>query len=320
MADPVCSERQKIRAAIVLRRAEGIRQVQVAEDLGVSLACVSKWSHRFEHEGMAGLQDRPGRGRPRSISAQKVEQVIGRASLPPNHGHRWSIRSMAREVGTSPDTVHRIWRANNIRPHLEAAGAGDSNPAPTPKRWDIAGLYLDAPVRALVLCCEHKAGKQIRPTSRAAASSQSLGFAAHNHRRYGTVSMLAAIAYLNSKMPGGAGERQVRTEWLRFLKRVERGVPREMEMHLIADQGALHEEGSIETWLVRHPRFRVHKTWEGCTWIRLVEDFVGELTATPLWEDSFASIEELLADVEGHLAERSLRVDRFTWNVDRCRN
>ena len=98
-------------------RGDVVKQEQVAEQLGVSKACVNKWSQRFEREGLEGLKDRKGRGRPPSIPADKVEQVITRATQPPKPRQRWSVRTMAKEVGISPDSVHRIWRANDIKPH-----------------------------------------------------------------------------------------------------------------------------------------------------------------------------------------------------------
>src|SRR3972149_10947761 len=73
---PKVSKRDSLRAAIVLRRAEGIKQVQVAEELRVSVPCVNKWSQRFDREGLEGLTDAKGRGRPTSIPARKVAQVI----------------------------------------------------------------------------------------------------------------------------------------------------------------------------------------------------------------------------------------------------
>ena len=73
--------RDHLRARIILRRSAGVTQTQVAAELGVSKACVNQWSQRFEREGLAGLQDRPGRGRRSSIAPEKVEQVILRALL-----------------------------------------------------------------------------------------------------------------------------------------------------------------------------------------------------------------------------------------------
>ena len=112
------SKRDSLRATIVLHRANGLKQTQVAEMLGVSAACVNKWSQRFDLLGLAGLKDKAGRGRPRTITDRQIEQVLTRATQPPKPCKRWSVRKMAKEVGISPDSVHRIWRQNDIKPHL----------------------------------------------------------------------------------------------------------------------------------------------------------------------------------------------------------
>ena len=153
---PTVSKRDSLRAAIVLRRVEGMKQVQVAEELGVSVACVNKWSQRFERDGLEGLQDKAGRGRRPSIPTRRVEKVITQATRPPKPRTRWSVRTMAKEVGISPDSVHRIWRANDIKPHLVETFKVSGDKHFEEKFWDVIGLYLDPPERALVLCCDEK--------------------------------------------------------------------------------------------------------------------------------------------------------------------
>ena len=112
------SQRDGLRARIVLRRAEGSREAVVAGALGVSLTTVSTWSRRFELHGLEGLRDRPGRGRKASLAADKVRQVITRVVQPPKGKKKWSTRSMAAAVGISHQSVHRIWKNNDLKPHL----------------------------------------------------------------------------------------------------------------------------------------------------------------------------------------------------------
>ena len=90
---PFGSQRDSLRAAVVLRRAEGLKQV--AAELGVSLACVNKASQRFGRAGLAGLNAAKGRGRPRSLPADKVEKVLTPVTQPPKPRTRWTVRSMA---------------------------------------------------------------------------------------------------------------------------------------------------------------------------------------------------------------------------------
>src|ERR1700694_6223815 len=52
------------RARIILACLEGKEIQQVARELGVSLATVSKWRQRFSLWGMRGLRDQPRPGKP----------------------------------------------------------------------------------------------------------------------------------------------------------------------------------------------------------------------------------------------------------------
>ena len=112
------SRRDALRAEIILLRAEGSKQEDVANNLGVSNACVSKWTGRFIADGLAGLADAPGRGRKPSLPAPKVDAVITRVTQPPKGRTRWSVRSMAKEVGISRHSVHQIWKKNDLKPHI----------------------------------------------------------------------------------------------------------------------------------------------------------------------------------------------------------
>ena len=63
---------------------------------------------------------------------------------------------MAREVGISADSVSRIWRANDLKPHLTETFKVSNDKRFEEKFWDVIGLYLDPPEKALVLCCDEK--------------------------------------------------------------------------------------------------------------------------------------------------------------------
>jgi transposase len=110
--------RERERAEMVLARLDGFSVTAAAEKLGTTPKRVSAWTKRFEREGLAGLEDRPGRGRRPSIPESKVARVITEATRPPKPRTRWSLRTMARHAGVSATSVHRIWSRNDLKPHV----------------------------------------------------------------------------------------------------------------------------------------------------------------------------------------------------------
>lgn len=314
---PSVPQRDSLRAAIVLRRAEGVKQSQVAGELGVSVNCVNKWSQRFEREGLAGLVDRKGRGRRPSIPAHKVAEVITRATQPPKPHTRWTVRTMAKQVGISPDSVHRIWKANNIKPHLVKTFKLSNDPRFGEKFWDVIGLYLDPPERSLVLCCDEKSQCQAleRTQPGLPLGVGEIRTRTHDYKRHGTITLFAALNYLDGKLISRTEKRHTHVEWLRFLKQIDRETPKELDLHLIVDNYGTHKEATVIEWVAKHPRFHLHFTPTSSSWLNLVERFFSELTQEVIAEGSFASVRELINDIENYLAKRNLAPKPYRWKA-----
>ena len=67
------------RARIVLMTAEGIAPVQIASELGVSQPTIRKWRARYVEDGLAGLRNEQRPGRPRTLSDQRVAELLNKA-------------------------------------------------------------------------------------------------------------------------------------------------------------------------------------------------------------------------------------------------
>lgn len=106
------------RARIILCRAAGMKQVDVATEVGVRQSVVSKWDKRFRAHGVEGLSEARRSGRKSSIPEEIRESIITDATRPPAPRKRWSLRTMAKAKKVSPSTVHRLWKSNNLKPHL----------------------------------------------------------------------------------------------------------------------------------------------------------------------------------------------------------
>jgi hypothetical protein len=102
------------------------------------------------------LRTKPRPGRPRRITAAKERAVISATLRKPKVATHWSARRLAKEVGLSSATVHRLWQKYGLQPHRSESFKFSRDPEFEGKLADIVGLYLDPPERVLVLCVDEK--------------------------------------------------------------------------------------------------------------------------------------------------------------------
>jgi hypothetical protein len=67
-------------------------------------------------------------------------------------------------------------------------------------------------------------------------------------------------------------------EFKKFLIAIDKAVPDELDVHPVCDNLATHKTPAIRAWLQRHPRFHLHFTPTGSSWINQVERWFGFLT------------------------------------------
>src|SRR5712675_2160641 len=191
------SQALALRSRIVLASADGSSVTAVAADLGVSRDTVRKWRGRFQVSRLEGLGDEPRPGAPRTITDEQVELVITKTleERGPGEDTHWSTRSMAAATGLSQTAVSRIWRAFSLKPHLVETWKLSTDPQFIEKVRDIAGLYMDPPAGALVLCVDEKS--QIQALDRTAPCLPILPTTparrSHDYVRNGTTSLFAAL-------------------------------------------------------------------------------------------------------------------------------
>jgi transposase len=309
------SQRDVLRARIVLARADGLSQQQAAEAVGVQRSVVGLWTRRFAHGGIAGLADAPGRGRPHSIDEAVRSRVIVDCVRPPPGHARWTTRTMARHAGISRATVQRLWQANEIKPHLTRTFKLSNDQRFEEKFWDVIGLYLAPPDRALVLCCDEKSQCQALERTQPGLP---LGIGhiqtrTHDYVRHGTITLFAALNYLNGKIISRTAQRHTHRQWLDFLKQIDRETPPSLLLHLIVDNYATHKHPNVQAWLARHPRVHVHFTPTSSSWLNLVERFFRDLTVDVVRDGSFTSTRQLTQAIMQYLAERNLAPRRYVW-------
>jgi transposase len=310
-------QRDSLRARIILLRLRGERAEGVARRLEVSVACVSKWTSRFETLGLEGLKDLQGRGRKPSLPKEKVDQVLTQVTQPPKGRQRWSVRTMARAAGISHDSVHRIWKANDLKPHLTRTFKLSRDPQFEVKFWDVIGLYLNPPDKALVLCCDEKSQCQAleRTQPGLPLGVGHIRTQTHDYYRHGTVTLFAALNYLDGKIIARTEAHHTHVEWLRFLKQLDRDTPQDLDLHLIVDNYATHKHANVKAWTARHPRFHIHFTPTGSSWLNLVERFFADITQEAIRDGSFSSVRQLIVAIEEYLTLRNEEPKRYQWRA-----
>ena len=308
--------RDRQRAEIVVLSAAGVSQTQIALGVGLSRVTVNFWCQRFLAGRLAGLEDAAGRGRKSSLPAEAVRLVLDKAVTPPATLGRWSCRTMARAAGVSKATVQRLWAANDIKPHLTRSFKLSKDKQFESKFWDVIGLYLNPPEKALILCCDEKSQCQALERTQPGLP---LGIGhiktkTHDYIRHGTLTLFAALNYLEGKLITRIAKRHRHQEWLAFLRTIDRETPSGLDIHLIADNYATHKHAEVKRWLAKHPRFHMHFTPTSSSWLNLVERFFRDVTDF-ITARSFASIGELSDAIIGFLADRNKNAKRYVWRA-----
>jgi transposase len=289
------------RARIVLLATEGHSNEEIAARVGCHPATVSKWRARFVERGLVGLSDEYRSGRPRTISDEQVEDVVVKTieTKPEDGSTHWSTRSMAANVGLTQTMISKIWRAFGLQPHRVKNFKLSTDPNFIDKVHDIVGLYLNPPERAVVFCVDEKTGIQAidRTQPSMPVLPHSPATATHDYIRNGTVDLFAALNTGTGEVITAIEKRHRAIEFRKFLNQIDKAVPEDLDVHLIADNLSAHKTPSIDRWLKTHPRFTIHFTPTSSSWLNLVERWFSELTTKLLRRSAHTDTRQLANDI-----------------------
>jgi len=302
------------RARIVLLAADGVSHTEIADRLGVSRQTVITWRGRYERRGLAGLDDAPRSGRPRTIDHDRI--VTATLTPPPKRlgVTHWSSRLLAAKLKIDHATVARAWKHYGIAPWRSQTFKFSTDPELVAKVTDVVGLYLAPPEDAIVLSIDEKS--QIQALDRTAPIlPMRTGLPekrTHDYVRHGTSTLFAALEVATGKVTAACRPRHRHQEFLRFLKQVARAYPTG-ELHLVMDNYATHKRPEVKAWLAANPRIHAHFTPTSGSWLNLVEVWFGIIDRQAIRRGTFGSVKDLNAKIRTFIDGWNDRAHPFVW-------
>ena len=316
-------ERVVVAAKGLVMAADGVATIEVARRLRVSPDRVRRWRRRFERDRVAGVGViAPGRGRKPSLPVGTVAEIL-RLTLserPKDGATHWTTRTMALEVGVSRETVRRVWAEHGLRPWRVERFKLSRDPCFAEKLVDVVGLYLDPPERAVVFAFDEKTQVQALdrtqpslPMTRGRAQTMT-----HDDKRHGTTDLFAALNVGTGAVTYDFRQRHTGKDVLRFFKKIDRSVPRELEVHVVLDNLSAHSAPEVKDWLAkpRQRRWQLHFTPTSSSWLNLVELWFRALTERRLRRGSFMSLGHLIQAITLWAEEWNANPRPFIWTAE----
>jgi len=307
------------RAQIIQLAAKGIFNHDIANRLGTSRPTVQLWRERFLAFRLHGLEkDAPRPGRIPRIQHKKITTIVN-ATLhtTPSDATHWSVRSMAKVHGVSKDTIQRIWKRHNLKPHLVKTFKLSRDKRFVEKLHDIVGLYLNPPDKAIVFCVDEKSQIQalertqpLLPMRPGIPARQT-----HDYARHGTTTLFAALSMLDGTVIGDCMPRHRHQEFIRFLQLIDVKTPADLALHLIVDNYGTHKHQRVQTWLKRHPRFHLHFIPTSSSWLNMVERWFRDITTKRIRRGSFKNVKELIMIIQQYIESHNQNPKAFVWTA-----
>lgn len=304
------------RARIILLSADGISDMEIARRLKTRPNTVGKWRKRYIEQGLSGLYDAPRSGKPvlyeinttRNAILETLEKPV------PKGQAMWDGKSVAEELGISKHKVWRVLRKEGISLQRHRSWCVSTDPEFATKAADIVGLYLNPPLKALVLSVDEKPSIQAleRPSGYVYTSNKKMVRGLKStYKRHGTLNLFAALEVATGQVRSRITELKRRVEFLEFMDMVVADYQNEQEIHVIMDNYCIHKK--CDTWLKEHPSVHFHYTPTSASWLNMIEIWFGILSRKAIKGASFTSCEELANAIREFVDVYNDKAEPFTW-------
>jgi transposase len=217
----------------------------------------------------------------------------------------------------SHTTVHRIWKAHDLKPHRLETFKFITDPDAEERIHDVVGLYLNPPTNAVVLSFDEKTQIQalertqpLLPVRPELSARQT-----HDYRRAGVTSLYAALEVASGRVIGKCRPNANGTEFLDFLRTLAARFRRK-QLHIILDNSSTHSTPAVLRWLQDNPRVHLHFTPKGASWLNLIEAWFGILTRKSIRRGSFRNVTTLVRHIALYIEHWNENPTPFVWTKE----
>lgn len=311
------------RARVVLALADGDSYATIAATHGVTDTYIARWKKRVVDGGLPALGDLPRSGRPDRLDPRIEAKILAKTHEPPPAPFtHWTTRRMARLIGVSHVTVHRVWQRAGLQPHRLERYVMSDDPHFETKAADVIGLYLKPPANAVVFSVDEKSQIQaldrldpVLPLSPGRAERH--GF---EYKRNGTLSLYAALNVATGRVEGMTAPSHSSPIFVRFLDQLVATQPKRREIHIIADNFAAHKTKGVTAWLAEHPRVHLHFTPTYSSWLNQVELWFAKIERDMIARGIFTSTTDLRRKLMQYIRAHNKTCQPIQWSYSNVKH
>jgi transposase len=297
--------RQVAQAKALLLAAEGVSNRENARRCATTRETVIAWRKRFGEKGVGGVGViAPGRGRKPRLPEGTVAEVVRvtQQEKPADTSTHWSTRSLAKRFGIGKDAVAQIWRDHGLKPWKLDTFKISNDPRFEEKCTDVVALYMNPPERAVVFSFDEKTQCQALDRTQASLPMKRgrAGTMTHDYKRNGTTDLFAALNVRTGEVTTHCNKGHKSIDVLAFFKKIDRQVPKSLDIHVVLDNLSAHKGPEVREWLAdpKRKRWHLHFTPTSSSWLNLVDRWFKELTDRRLKRGTFTSVADLTQAIQ----------------------
>jgi transposase len=307
------------RARVVLMLADGESYSAIETAVPCYRDYINRWRRRFLEDRLDGLQARY-RGQPPTVLTPTMEARILEKTrqVPPDGSTHWSTRKLSRLLKISHNLVAKAWQRAGLQPHRFERYMQSDDPDFERKAADVIGLYLDPPHHAAVFAVDEKTAIQaldrldpVLPLSPGRAERH--GF---EYYRHGTLSLFAALNTRTGEVVGQTVARHTSAAFVAFLADVVAAAPRMKEIHVILDNLSTHKTQAVRSFLITHPKVRLHFTPTYSSWLNQVELWFAKIERDLLARGIFTSVPDLARRIRTYIRHYNKQPKPIRWSYN----